>query len=130
MVSRCACHADTAVSAATGAQTSRSAGDREATFSPVPRTMNRVTADKSRRRTMGGPVRAVMTIAATPYAAAATALAERYVAGRRPGCRPPYESLPQAGPDARQQRALSPRADSRRPAARHWHERAILGYPA
>jgi hypothetical protein len=63
--------------------------------------MNPVTADKSRRRTGGGPACEPMTIAVTPYAAAATALAERYVPGRRPGCLPPYASLPHGNPDAR-----------------------------
>ena len=77
MISWRACHADTAVSAATGAQSSRSAGDREATFSPVPRTMNPLRPDKTRRRIRGEPAREVMTNAATPYTAAAAALAER-----------------------------------------------------
>jgi hypothetical protein len=100
-ISRRASHADTAVSAATGVHSSRSARDREAKFNPVPRTMKPLTADKSRRRTGGGPTCEAMTIAVTPYAAAATALAERHVPGRRPGCRPPYASVPHGNPDAR-----------------------------
>ena len=101
MISWRACQADSAVSAATGAQSSRSAGDREAKFNPVPRTMSPLRPDRSRRRIGGGPACEAMTTATTPYAAAATTLAERYVMGSRPMCRPPYASLPHGKPDAR-----------------------------